>query len=74
MVVIYSVINQKVIFATAYYRNYMLKIPILKMNISRSIMIDSLKIESHIDNILNDVSSISQRKRKKINLCYNYLN
>lgn len=52
----------------------MSKIPIFKMNISRSIMIDSLKIESHIDNILNDVSSISQRKRKKINLCYNYLN
>lgn len=53
----FSVINQNVTFAETYYRDFMLKLSTLIMNVFISVRLGSLNIESCIDNILNHVSS-----------------
>lgn len=73
-----SVINQNVTFAETYYRDFMLKLSTLIMNVFISVRLGFLNIESCIDNILTyriltyrqDLRAI---KIKKINLRYKYL-
>lgn len=55
----------------ACYKEYVLKPSTLKMNIF--ISVGSPKIELCIDNVLNNVSLISQRNYTKINICHRYL-
>lgn len=69
----FSVINKSAIYALYYYSDYVFNLSLLKMNISISVRLCSLKIELCIDNILNDVSRKFQRNYKEINLRYKYL-
>lgn len=73
-----SVINQNVTFAEAYYKDFMLKLSTLIMNVFISVRLGFLNIELCIDNILTyRILTYRQHLRaikiKKINLRYKYL-